>query len=128
MVRFRTTFKNDFKSSHGPSDERGHVTIERSAVIESAQRDLAMFPMDYGGLDRNWTGEIEVAVMNREAIDRALQAVETWGDLAWASSSEVRNSLATAAASLATHDGSLLTVELVATSGAASIIPVATRA
>lgn len=49
MVRFRTTRKNDFKSPHGPSDERGYVTIERSAVIESAQRDLAMFPMGLTG-------------------------------------------------------------------------------
>jgi hypothetical protein len=127
-VSFRSNFKNHFVSTHGPSDKRGLVAIERTAVIESAHRDLTMFPMDYGWIERSWTGEIEVEVMNREAIDRALNAVKTWGDLLSDSSPDLWEGLAAAAASLVVHDGSLLTVEVVATSGWASITPVASRA
>ena len=127
-VMLHMSRKNNFRSAHGPSDARGQVAIVRSVVIETAQRDRDTFPMDYGAIDADWTGDIEVAVMNRDAITKALDAVETWGDLAWASSSEVRHGLVVAAAGLDAHDGALLTVEVVATSDGATIVPVATHA
>lgn len=126
-VTLRMNRKNDFRSVHGPSNASGHVAVERPVVIERAQRDRDTFPMDYGVIESDWTGEVEMTVMNREAIEKAMEAVATWGDLAWASSSEVQHDLGAAAVALAAHDGSMLTLDVVA-SGGATVVPVATRA
>lgn len=127
-VALRMSRKNNFRSAHGPSDARGHIAIGRSVITDRAQRDRDTFPMDYGAIEADWTGEIEIEVMSRDAIGQALQAVETWGDLAWASASEVRHGLTAAAADLAGHDGALLTVEVVATDDGATIVPIASNA
>jgi hypothetical protein len=127
-VSLRMARKNDFRSAHGPSDALGHVAISGFDVRRRAQHDRDMFPMDYGAIDADWTGGIELRVMNRDAIGLAVEAVETWGAQAWASPQEVRRGLAEADAVLATREGAALTVELVATPADPTIVPITTQA
>jgi hypothetical protein len=123
-----TTRNNDFSSGHGPSDPTGLVTIKALDVLRRAQLDQAMFPMDYGTVEADWDGTLELRVMNLAAMEAAIEAVETWGEQAWAYRRDVRDGLQTALTKLADCEGASLTVEPVKVPGDLTVLPESTQA
>jgi hypothetical protein len=73
-LKFLTTRKNPYDLLFGPSDEHGSVGITREQVLNEARRTMEFFLMDYGEIETEWTGKVQVTPMNRESIARALSA------------------------------------------------------
>jgi hypothetical protein len=67
--------KNDFGVIAGPTDASGAVLVTRTEIERWADLDRNAFPMDYTGLG-DFTGEVLVRPLNRQAIEAALHAHE----------------------------------------------------
>jgi len=72
-VKIYATRKNNFQSIWGPTDERGSLTIQREALIEEGKKDAEFAMMDFGQPELDFAGQIEISVMKKEAIERALK-------------------------------------------------------
>jgi hypothetical protein len=75
MLKFLTVRKNPYNLVFGPSDEKGRVVVTREQVIAEARKSMELFLMDYGEIEAEWTGKLQVTPMNRESIGRALSAL-----------------------------------------------------
>lgn len=76
-----TTCKNNFHSQFGPSDDNGSVLITRAALISEAKRDQKLSVMDYGDPETNFAGEIEVAILGKDDLLRAIEAYPLFKDV-----------------------------------------------
>jgi hypothetical protein len=73
-----TTRKNDFMMSFGPADDKGFLEISASEIELKVEAIANFFLMDYTGLP-DWTGEIRISVMNREAVELLMDAYQIFG-------------------------------------------------
>jgi hypothetical protein len=73
-----TTRKNDFMMSFGPADKEGVLEISATDIERKVRATKNFFLMDYGSL-ADWTGEIRISVMNREAVELLMDAYQIFG-------------------------------------------------
>ena len=77
-VTIRTTRKNDFGLGFGPTNEDGGLVISREDLLREAEKERRLFIMDYGHPEDDFTGEIVVRALNREALQRAIAAYDAY--------------------------------------------------
>lgn len=77
-VTLGTTEKNDFNLLLGPADAQGRLVVTRQEILNQIQEIRDLFIMDYGGPEA-WNGRVNVAVLNRDDVSRALSAFDVWG-------------------------------------------------
>jgi hypothetical protein len=77
-VTLGTTERNDFNLLLGPADPQGRLVVKRQEILNQIQEIRDLFIMDYGGPDA-WNGTMNVAVLNRDDVSRALSAFDLWG-------------------------------------------------
>lgn len=77
-VTLRTTRKNDFGLGFGPTSEDGNLQISREDLLREAEKERRLFIMDYGHPEDDFSGEILVKPLNREALQQAIAAYDTY--------------------------------------------------
>lgn len=77
-VTLRTTRKNDFGLGFGPTSEGGGLHISREDLLREAEKEQRLFIMDYGHPEDDFSGEIVVKPLNREALESAIAAYHTY--------------------------------------------------
>jgi hypothetical protein len=77
-VTIRTTRKSDFGLGFGPTNEAGELVILRSDLLREAEKERALFIMDYGHPEDDFAGEIVVKPLNRNALQQAITAYDTY--------------------------------------------------
>lgn len=70
--------KNEYGFIFGPSDAKGRITIDREALLAEAKETERTGLMDYAGLEGNWTGSLQIAALDVDGVDRALEAHAVW--------------------------------------------------
>jgi hypothetical protein len=66
--------RNAFNLILGPADAAGMLKVSRSQLLERAQQDRDLFPLDFVNPATDWTGRIRVDVINLADVNKALQA------------------------------------------------------
>jgi hypothetical protein len=79
-LRLEVDYKNPFISIHGPSDEHGLVTVDADSILSNEEIVRSLFLMDYGSIRRNWTGEVTISPMNREDLESAIAAMDSFDE------------------------------------------------
>jgi hypothetical protein len=74
LCALRSMHKNDFKLVFGPTDSAGRLRVSREDLLREGGNEKRLFPMDYGDVETDFSGELKVTPMNREALSRALAA------------------------------------------------------
>jgi hypothetical protein len=64
--------------SFGPADKEGVLEISATDIERKVRATKNFFLMDYGSL-ADWTGEIRISVMNREAVELLMDAYQIFG-------------------------------------------------
>lgn len=77
-VTLRTTRKNDFGLGFGPTSDDGGLQITRDDLLREAEKERRLFIMDYGHPEDDFSGEILVKPLNREALQQAIAAHDTY--------------------------------------------------
>jgi len=78
LVTIRTTRKNEFGLGFGPTDENGGLVISREDLLREAEKERRLFITDYGHPEDDFTGEIVVRALNRDALQRAIAAYDAF--------------------------------------------------
>jgi hypothetical protein len=73
-VQLRMRRKNDFHSIHGPADGGGSLDITSDEIMLEAERNKALFLMDYGHPQLDWNGEIVLRPLSLKDLNAALEA------------------------------------------------------
>ena len=82
VIRIMTTRKNNFGLGFGPTSAEGQLLITRDDLLLEADKDKRFFIMDYGHPEADFAGEIVVSPLNRDALQRAVEAYDLYKD-AW---------------------------------------------
>jgi hypothetical protein len=77
-ITFRTNVKNNYSQIHGPSSATGYISITKKCILNEAEKDANFFPSDYSPLDSVYAGSFEAEVMERDAIERAIKAYDSF--------------------------------------------------
>ncbi|WP_242395822.1 hypothetical protein [Anaeromyxobacter oryzisoli] len=81
LCTLRSTRKNDFKLVFGPTDSAGRLRVSREDLLREGGNEKRLFPMDYGDVEADFSGELKVTPMNREALSRALTAYSMFNNV-----------------------------------------------
>ncbi len=76
LVQLKTTRKNPYTLTLGPTDDNGQAVLLRSELEQQAAGELSLGIMDYIPLDKGFSGTIELRVMRGDQLDAALRAYE----------------------------------------------------
>ena len=74
LITIKSAHKNNFDLVFGPTDTNGSLLVTRGELIKQAMDEKSIAQMDYGDPEHDFAGEIIVAPMTPEDIDRALKA------------------------------------------------------
>ncbi len=74
LITIKSARKNNFDLVFGPTDTNGSLLVTREELIKQAMDEKSIAQMDYGDPEYDFAGEIVVAPMTLEDIDRALKA------------------------------------------------------
>ena len=83
VVRIMTSRKNDFSLGFGRTDAQGQLVITRDDLLREAENDKRFFIMDYGDPEADFSGELVVSPLNRDALQRAVDAYDLYHEV-WA--------------------------------------------
>src|SRR5215831_12831845 len=73
-VEIKTIRKNHFILTFGPTDAVGKITISKDDLMREGEALHRFFLMDYGHPEADFSGEMVIAALDVDALDRAIKA------------------------------------------------------
>ncbi|MCL5280089.1 MAG: hypothetical protein M1376_09300 [Planctomycetes bacterium] len=74
LVQLKTTRKNPYTLTLGPTNEEGRALLLRTEIEQKAAAKLDFALMDFVPLDEAFSGTVEVSLMREKQLDAALRA------------------------------------------------------
>lgn len=116
LVTLQMTQKNPYRLLFGPALPDGTLRITRDAINSQVQRVRDLFLMDYVDPSLAWSGRMEIAPMDRVAIERVLSTYSVYGG-AGVYQPEMQEHLLELADILASIEGRTLSVDVAVEDG-----------
>jgi hypothetical protein len=76
LAEFTTVRKNSYGIVFGPSDQEGQASLTYEELKRRADSQLELGLMDFDPIDKAFSGEISVKVMNYDDIQKAIIAYD----------------------------------------------------
>ncbi len=80
-VVLEANYKNNYGFVMGPSGENGYAELGREEILSMAEEELNLALMDYGSIEDVFVGTINVQIMTKDEIKKAIQAYNIYKDV-----------------------------------------------
>lgn len=77
-LTLRMRRKNDFEAWVNPTNSKGESRITWNEIMSQVREEIKIAQMDYGHLEADFAGEVIATPVNRNDIERALEAYDLY--------------------------------------------------
>lgn len=84
LTRIVMREKNDYFGIFGPTNDLGFLTVHREELLRDANATRAFLPEEFADVAMEFSGLIEVRVLDEPGIERAIEAGEALPDFPYA--------------------------------------------
>ncbi|MBB6214116.1 hypothetical protein HNQ80_000185 [Anaerosolibacter carboniphilus] len=88
-IKVFASHKNDYNFILPLSDEMGYIKITKDWLMEEIKKEQALFVMDYSSMLEDCKPQIEISVLDTEALSRAVNAMYLFQDATGISDDEI---------------------------------------